>query len=174
MPHLTVQSPVGPLSLVEEDGRLTRLDWRAAEGGKETPLLVEARAQLSAYFAGKLRRFDLPLGLAGSPHQQQVWQAMQRIPFGQTRSYGEVASELGSGPRAVGTACGRNPIAIVVPCHRILGSGRTIGGYSGGAGLATKRFLLALEGATIAGREGLSPWQRNATPMAGAAAATAS
>ena len=146
MPHLTVQSPVGSLSLVEEDGHLTRLDWRPAEGSEETPLLVEARKQLAAYFAGKLKRFDLPLALNGTRHQQQVWLAMQGIPYGQTRSYSEVAHEIGSGPRAVGTACGRNRIAIIVPCHRILGtSNNGIGGYSGGEGLTTKRFLLQLE-----------------------------
>ena len=151
MPHLTVASPVGPLSLVEEDGALTQLDWRPAEGGTETPLLSEARNQLAAYFAGRLKRFDLPLALAGTPHQRAVWAAMQRIPYGQTRSYGEIAHEVGSGPRAVGTACARNPIAIIVPCHRILGtSNNGLGGYSGGEGLATKRFLLRLEQARLA------------------------
>src|SRR5437879_367434 len=123
MPHLTVDSPVGPLSVVEDEACLVRLDWRRAEGGEETPLLVEARAQLAAYFAGKLKRFDLPLHLAGSLHHRNVWQAMQAIPYGQTRSYGEIAHEIGSGPRAVGMACGANPIAIIVPCHRILASG---------------------------------------------------
>jgi methylated-DNA-[protein]-cysteine S-methyltransferase len=151
MPHLTVPSPVGPLSLVEEDGALTQLDWRAAEWSTETPVLSEARHQLAAYFAGKLTRFDLPLALAGTPHQRAVWAAMQRIPYGQTRSYGEIAHEVGSGPRAVGTACARNPIAIIVPCHRILGtSNNGLGGYSGGEGLATKRFLLRLEQARLA------------------------
>ena len=151
MPHLTVASPVGPLSLVEEDGALTQLDWRPAEGGTETPLLSEARNQLAAYFAGRLKRFDLPLALAGTPHQRAVWAAMKRIPYGQTRSYGEIAHEVGSGPRAVGTACGRNPIAIIVPCHRILGtSNHGLGGYSGGEGLATKRFLLTLEQKALA------------------------
>ena len=149
MPHLTVPSPVGPLSLVEDNGCLIRLDWRAAAGGEETPLLVEARAQLAAYFAGKLRTFDLPLALAGSRHQQQVWQAMQRIPYGQTRSYGEVASELGSAPRAVGGACGRNPLPILIPCHRVVASAGKLGGYSGGEGAETKRRLLQLEHALL-------------------------
>jgi methylated-DNA-[protein]-cysteine S-methyltransferase len=150
MPLLTVPSPVGPLILAEQDGCLTRLDWRASNESDETPLLREARAQLAAYFAGRLRRFDLPLALGGTPHQRRVWQAMQRIPFGQTRSYGEIASEVDSAPRAVGGACGKNPVAIIVPCHRILGGGKGIGGYSGGEGRATKRFLLALEGASVA------------------------
>jgi methylated-DNA-[protein]-cysteine S-methyltransferase len=128
MPHLTVASPVGPLSLVEEDGTLTQLDWRPAEGGTETPLLREARNQLAAYFAGKLTRFDLPLALAGTPHQRAVWAAMQRIPYGQTRSYGEIAHEVGSGPRAVGTACGRNPVAS--SCRVTASSARAIRGLA--------------------------------------------
>jgi methylated-DNA-[protein]-cysteine S-methyltransferase len=150
MPLLTIPSPVGPLTLTEERGRLARLDWRASNEGEETPLLIETRAQLAAYFAGRLRRFDVPLALGGTPHQQRVWDAMQRIPFGQTRSYGEIASEIDSAPRAVGGACGRNPVAIIVPCHRILGGGKGIGGYSGGEGIATKRFLLTIEGASVA------------------------
>jgi methylated-DNA-[protein]-cysteine S-methyltransferase len=145
MPALTVPSPVGRLTLTEQNGRLTQLGWYATDRGDETPLLIEARQQLAEYFAGRLRGFDLPLELNGTPFCQGVWQAMQRIPFGETRSYGEIAHETGSAPRAVGGACGKNPIAIIVPCHRILGSGRGIGGYSGGEGLATKQFLLSLE-----------------------------
>jgi methylated-DNA-[protein]-cysteine S-methyltransferase len=150
MPEITVPSPLGPLTLAEADGAITRLDWRAARRNQETPLLREARRQLLAYFAGKLRAFDLPLALAGSPFQQRVWRAMQRIPYGETRSYGELAHETDSGPRAVGTACGSNPIAIIVPCHRVLAAGRRIGGYSGGAGIETKRRLLELEQAPTA------------------------
>lgn len=145
MPQIMISSPLGPLTLAEEGGRLTRLDWAASETSEETPLLLEARQQLAAYFAGRLKQFDLPVRLAGTPFRQRVWQAMQRIPYGETRSYGEIAHELGSAPRAVGGACGRNPIAIIVPCHRILGAGRGIGGYSGGGGIATKQFLLELE-----------------------------
>jgi methylated-DNA-[protein]-cysteine S-methyltransferase len=145
MPVLTVPSPVGLLTLAEQNGRLTQLGWYAATESEETPLLVEARSQLQAYFAGRLRYFDLPLALNGTPFCQRVWQAMQRIPYGETRSYGEIAHETSSAPRAVGGACGKNPIAIIVPCHRILGAGRGIGGYSGGAGLATKQILLSLE-----------------------------
>jgi methylated-DNA-[protein]-cysteine S-methyltransferase len=145
MPVLTVPTPVGRLSLIEQNGRLTQLGWSGTDAVDETPLLVEARRQLAAYFAGRLRKFDLPLELDGSPFCRSVWQAMQRIPYGETRSYGEIAHETSSAPRAVGGACAKNPIAIIVPCHRILGSGRGIGGYSGGEGLATKQFLLSLE-----------------------------
>ena len=155
MPEITVQSPLGPLTLAEADGCLARLDWRAARRNDETPLLREARRQLQAYFAGKLRAFDLPLALAGSPFQLRVWQAMQRIPYGETRSYGELAHETDSGPRAVGYACGSNPIAVIVPCHRVLAAGKRIGGYSGGEGIATKRRLLELEKAPTAARREL-------------------
>ena len=154
MPEITVPSPLGPLTLAETDGCITRLDWHAARRSDETKLLREARRQLQAYFAGKLRHFDLPLSLGGSPFQQRVWQAMQRIPYGETRSYGELAHETDSGPRAVGYACGSNPVAIIVPCHRVLAAGKRIGGYSGGAGIASKRVLLEIENASVViGRE---------------------
>jgi methylated-DNA-[protein]-cysteine S-methyltransferase len=150
MPHLTITSPVGALTLTEEKERLVGLDWSRIPGGEETPLLREARRQLEAYFAGRLRTFGLPLALAGTPFRRGVWAAMQRIPYGETRSYGELALELGSAPRAIGGACGKNPIAIIVPCHRILASGRRLGGYSGGSGGASKRIILTLEGAALA------------------------
>jgi methylated-DNA-[protein]-cysteine S-methyltransferase len=157
MPEITVLSPLGPITLVEAGGCITRLDWRAARRNDESKLLREARRQLLAYFAGRLRQFDLPLALAGSPFQQRVWQAMQRIPYGQTRSYGELAHETDSGPRPVGYACGTNPVAIIVPCHRVLAAGKRIGGYSGGAGIETKRLLLELEKAPAAAPRKLSP-----------------
>jgi len=109
-------------------------------------LLDEAARQLQAYFEGKLSHFDLPLAPAGSPFENRVWTEMQQIPYGETRCYGDLAAAIGSAPRAVGGACGRNPIPIVVPCHR--GLAKTgMGGYSGQGGLDTKRALLRLEGA---------------------------
>jgi methylated-DNA-[protein]-cysteine S-methyltransferase len=166
MSEIAVQSPLGPLTLAEAEGCITRLDWRTAVRAEETPLLREARRQLAAYFAGKLRMFDLPLALHGSPFQQSVWRAMQRIPYGTTRSYGELAHETDSAPRAVGGACGRNPIAIIVPCHRVLAAGQRIGGYSGGKGIATKRRLLELEGAAAVARRELPLFQGHATSPA--------
>jgi len=147
----TVQSPVGPLTLTERDGAIVEVTWRARVGAKThaSPLLDEARQQLAAYFARKLMRFDLPLAPAGSEFQQQVWQAMLRIPFGATKTYGEIATALGANARAVGGACGSNPIPVIIPCHRIVGAGDTLGGYSGAGGAATKRFLLTLEGALL-------------------------
>lgn len=144
---LCLDSPLGPLTLTEEDDALTALDWRREPADEESPLLAEAARQLRAYFAGTLRTFDLPLAPRGTAHQHAVWRTMQTIPFGATMSYGALAVAIGSSPRAVGTACGRNPIPIIIPCHRVLAADDRIGGYSGAGGLATKRFLLALEGA---------------------------
>ena len=112
----------------------------------KTPLLSEAARQLDAYFAGGRTDFDLPLAAAGTVFDRRVWAAMRAIPYGETRTYGDLAHLTDSGPRAVGRACGRNPIPIIVPCHRILARGG-LGGYSGAGGLATKTRLLALEGA---------------------------
>ncbi|HVH76310.1 MAG TPA: methylated-DNA--[protein]-cysteine S-methyltransferase [Stellaceae bacterium] len=147
MTHLlTVGSPVGALTITEEAGAIAAIGWGGARHQDRTALLAEAERQLIAYFAGKLRHFDLPLAPQGSRFDLVVWRAMQQIPYGETRSYGELAHAVGSAPRAVGGACGRNPIPIVVPCHRVL-SRAGLGGYSGAGGLATKTALLALEGA---------------------------
>ena len=128
------------------------LDWAGAAmpGGDSDPLLIRAEDQLAAYFAGTPDDFDLPLSPAGTAHDQAVWREMRAIPRGATRTYGEIARSIGSAPRAVGTACGRNPIPVIIPCHRILAAGGGIGGYSGAGGTATKRRLLALEGALLA------------------------
>jgi methylated-DNA-[protein]-cysteine S-methyltransferase len=152
MPFSTaIDSPVGRLVVTASEDKIVAIGWNGDAAGAETPLLAEARHQLEAYFAGRLTRFDLPLAPAGSAFEQQVWAAMRRIPFGETRRYGELAMETGSAPRAVGRACGRNPIPIVIPCHRILARGG-LGGYSGGAGLPTKRLLLALEAGALPGQ----------------------
>ena len=145
MPHLSFFSPVGELTVIEEDDALVALEWGRAPGGTETELLKETKRQLDAYFARKLKRFTLPLLMKGSVFQRGVWDRMIHIPYGETLTYGMVARELDSGPRAVGMACGTNPIPIIVPCHRILGS-TGLGGYSGGTGFETKRALLRLEG----------------------------
>ncbi|HTV90820.1 MAG TPA: methylated-DNA--[protein]-cysteine S-methyltransferase [Stellaceae bacterium] len=148
MPSLSMPSPVGTLTLEEEDDHIIAIRWTGetpAPPGNGSPLLAEAARQLRRYFAGELKQFDLPLMPAGSPFEARVWQAMQQIPFGETRSYGDLAAGVGSSPRAVGGACGKNPIPIVIPCHRVLAKSG-IGGYSGSGGLVTKQRLLALEG----------------------------
>jgi methylated-DNA-[protein]-cysteine S-methyltransferase len=146
MPSLSIPSPVGQLTIDENDGAIVAIRWADAPAGNGSPLLSEAARQLAAYFEGALHRFDLPLAPAGTSFEARVWVAMQAIPYGETRCYGDLAEAVGSAPRAVGRACGKNPIPIVIPCHRVLAKGG-LGGYSGEDGLATKQRLLALEGA---------------------------
>jgi len=151
MPQLSLHSPVGDITVSEEEGAIVAIDWGWGRDQAETPLLRRARRELLAYFDGKRTEFDLPLAPAGTPYQRRVWEALRRIPYGQTRSYAELARALRSGPRAVGSANGRNPIPIIIPCHRVIGADGALGGYSGDGGVETKRYLLALEGARLAG-----------------------
>jgi methylated-DNA-[protein]-cysteine S-methyltransferase len=142
-----VGSPVGRLRLVERGGALAALEWTDdAPSTPATALLRRAAEQLAEYFAGRRRGFDLPLAPEGTAHQKRVWTAMCAIPHGATGTYGDLARAIGSSARAVGTACGKNPIPVIVPCHRIVAAGGGIGGYSGRGGLETKRVLLAIEG----------------------------
>ena len=151
--HTVVDSPVGPLTLVATNGALTglymdqqrHLPPAGTFGAPDATLFTEAIAQLQAYFAGQRSEFTLPLALAGTPFQQRVWTALQDVPFGQTISYGQLAARIGQpgAARAVGLANGRNPVSIVVPCHRVVGSTGRLTGYGGG--LQRKQYLLALE-----------------------------
>jgi methylated-DNA-[protein]-cysteine S-methyltransferase len=149
MPEITVPSPLGLLALQEENGALVALHWRRARKEEPTALLQRAAEQLAEYFAKTRREFDLPLRPAGSVFERAVWDAMLRIPYGQTRSYGELANEIGGAARAVGAACGTNPLPILIPCHRVLAGGGRLGGYSGKGGGETKTVLLTLEGALL-------------------------
>lgn len=147
-----IDSPVGRLALEAEGDALCTVRWTGGgERALDTPsaVLKEATRQLTRYFERRLTRFDLPLLQRGTAFQKQVWALMSDIPYGETATYGGMAMALGSGPRAVGMACGRNPLPIVVPCHRVLASGGKEGGFSGGRGLPTKRQLLALEGVVL-------------------------
>ena len=146
MTSLSMPSPIGQLTIDEADHAIIAIRWADAPAGNGSKLLAEAARQLTAYFDGRLNRFDLPLAPAGSPFEARVWSAMQTIPYGETRCYGDLAQAVGSAARAIGRACGRNPIPIVIPCHRVLAKGG-LGGYSGDGGLKTKTWLLALEGA---------------------------
>ena len=145
---VVVQSPVGDLTLTEENSALTGLYFgrRSLEGEEGlTALLERAFQQLEEYFAGKRKQFDLPLSLRGTEFQRQVWAALRDIPYGETRSYGQIAQAVGrpKAVRAVGMANHRNPISIIVPCHRVVGADGSLTGYGGG--LENKKFLLALE-----------------------------
>lgn len=143
-----ISSPIGDLTLTEEEGALTGLYFgRLSRPGEEGPtaLLEETARQLREYFAGQRREFDLPLRLRGTAFQMQVWKALQAIPYGEVRTYGEIARAIGKPKacRAVGMANHKNPISIIVPCHRVVGAGGSLTGYGGG--LENKRFLLELE-----------------------------
>lgn len=148
--HLSFNSPIGPLTVFAEADALIVIEAGQVPGsGNDEPLLIEARHQLDAYFDGKLTDFDLPLNPDGTQRQIEIWTAMAKIPYGQTQTYGELAKDVGSVARAVGGACGANPLPIVLPCHRVLGANDAIGGYSFADGADTKRQLLALEGVRL-------------------------
>ena len=144
-----IDTPIGVLTIEIAEDALTLLDFgahgEALPGAQSRGLAGETARQLDAYFKGKLKQFDLPLRAEGTPFRQKVWRALCAVPYGQTRSYGEIASDVDSAPRAGGGAGGANPIAIVVPCHRIVGASGWIGGFSGGDGCATKHLLLEHE-----------------------------
>jgi methylated-DNA-[protein]-cysteine S-methyltransferase len=150
--YRTMDSPVGVLTLAGTDDRLQHLrmteqtyepdrDGWTFDGGA----FAEAVAQLEKYFAGDLRQFDLDLDLVGTPFQRRIWEALTTIPYGETRSYGEIARHIGApnASRAVGMANGHNPISIIVPCHRVIGANGNLTGYGGG--LERKRTLLGME-----------------------------
>ncbi|MDL4816666.1 methylated-DNA--[protein]-cysteine S-methyltransferase [Actinomadura opuntiae] len=157
--HVVVDSPVGPLTLVAIDGALSGLymveqrhrppqETFGAPGDPGAEPFAATTEQLAAYFAGELTEFDLPLALRGTPFQGRVWAALQEIPYGETTTYGELAVELGqpTASRAVGLANGKNPVGLIVPCHRVVGSTGSLTGYGGG--LDRKRYLLDFERST--------------------------
>lgn len=154
--HTVIDSPYGLLTLVATDGALSGLYMtdqrhRPAEdtfGDRDPAPFDAAISQLDAYFAGDLKEFDVPLRLDGTPFQRSVWQQLLEIPYGQTRTYGELAAVLGkpAASRAVGLANGKNPVSVIVPCHRVIGANGGLTGYGGG--LDRKQRLLAFESGT--------------------------
>ena len=151
-------TPVGRLQVTTQDDAIVSVSWASPGPGSlpgitDEPLLQDACDQLQAYFEGDLTQFNLPLAPEGSAFRQRVWTMMAQIPFGQTLTYGAMARSLGTAARAVGGACGANPVPIIIPCHRVIASAGP-GGYSGGdatlGGLPTKHWLLAHEGVTLA------------------------
>jgi len=153
--YKTMQSPVGELKLVAGDKGLAAILWEndnprrvplnSLTENKNHPVLRETERQLKDYFAGKLKSFSLRLDFAGTDFQKKVWKALLTIPFGETRSYGQIAKQIGDpkAARAVGAANGRNPISIIAPCHRVIGSNGKLTGFAGG--LKTKAHLLGIE-----------------------------
>ena len=144
MPQLSFHSPLGALTLSEEDGALVAVDWGFGRDQVPTPLLQRARDQVQAYFDGTLRHFDLPLAPQGTSFRLRVWQKLRSIPYGCTISYGELVAQVGGSARAIGGANGANPLPIIIPCHRVVAR-KGVGGYSGGEGVSTKQWLLAHE-----------------------------
>jgi methylated-DNA-[protein]-cysteine S-methyltransferase len=157
MLYTTTESPIGELLLVGDGHALHRLDMR--EGKRPVAIdpawkrddgaFAEVSGQLAEYFDGVRRAFNVPLALAGNPFELRVWEELREIPYGHTASYGQIAKRIGepSAPRAVGLANGRNPIAVIVPCHRVIGSDGSLTGYGGG--LERKRLLLDLEAGVL-------------------------
>ncbi len=148
MKALLCETPIGLLQIVEDDSAITQIrlaDNSFSREAEETPLLLEAKRQLTEYFSGKRKNFDLPLAPKGTPFQQKVWTALQTIPYGETRSYQQIAEQIGSPKacRAVGLANNKNPIILASPCHRVIGADGQLVGYAGGIWIKEK--LLALE-----------------------------
>ena len=142
--RVALTGPLGPMTITAQDGVITGLAW-CNDPGDACDLLVEASRQLTAYFDRRLTQFDLPLDF-GAGFQRQVRRAMAAIPYGYTRTYGDLSREIGVPAQAVGQACGANAIPVLIPCHRVLGA-TTLGGFSAKGGVESKVFLLRLEGA---------------------------
>ncbi|MGK2857927.1 MAG: methylated-DNA--[protein]-cysteine S-methyltransferase [Thermoanaerobaculia bacterium] len=153
MRYVTMGTPMGRICIVANEEGITALQFESerrpfppVDAMEDAAALAGAAAQLREYFAGERTTFDLPLAPEGTAFQRRVWDALREIPYGETRSYGEIAARVGApaASRAVGAANGRNPIAVVIPCHRVIGANGSLTGYAGGVGI--KRALLALEG----------------------------
>jgi methylated-DNA-[protein]-cysteine S-methyltransferase len=147
VPQLSLHTPVGDITVFEEDGAIVSLDWGWVREQASSAVLDRGQQQIEAYFDGELTEFDLPLAPTGTAYRQGVWRALCEIPYGETRSYLDIARKVGGSARSVGQANGHNPIPLIIPCHRVVAATH-IGGYSGGEGLLTKRWLLALESPT--------------------------
>lgn len=147
MPIIAVDTQFGRIGIEEQDGAITRTLWDGVPSGQPTALLQEAARQLIEYDQGTRTQFDLPFRVDGSAFQQAVCAAMSAIPFGETRTYGEIAKDLGQSAQAVGSACGGNPVPILIPCHRVMGANGKLTGFSGKGGVETKVALLRHEGA---------------------------
>ena len=142
----SVETQFGTLCLVEESGAIVKLDWGVSGATDPSEVLDHAEVQMLAYNFGELEQFDLPLYVKGTAFQREVCDAISAIPFGYTRTCGEIAKDLGVPAQAVGQACGGNPIAIIIPCHRVMGA-KGLTGFSGAGGVETKVSLLRHEGA---------------------------
>lgn len=145
----TTNSPLGPITVFAEADNIIALEFGSVPENKSSPLLEDAVLQLASYFKGDHKHFSIPIGATGTNFQKTVWSFLIKIPYGSTLSYGDIARDLGSSPRAIGGACGKNPISIIIPCHRVLAANLKIGGYSSEGGILTKAALLRIEGITL-------------------------
>jgi methylated-DNA-[protein]-cysteine S-methyltransferase len=143
---LNINTPVGTLSLWSSGEAIIKVSWQENDTGAiiddPDPVCSEAAREITAYFARTLRNFCVTTSIKGSSLQISVWDAMTKIPFGSVLTYGDIARSIGSEPQAVGTACGQNPIPVIIPCHRIVGAAGKLVGFSGGKGIETKAYLL--------------------------------
>jgi methylated-DNA-[protein]-cysteine S-methyltransferase len=146
MANQSINTPVGIISVFEQDGTIIAVEWGRVPDGAENDLTREAIKQLRAYFDGDLTNFDLPLDPPGSQFQKDVCMEMLKIPYGAQWTYGDIARNLGKPAQAVGGGCGRNPIPIIIPCHRVVAANGSMTGFSGGEGVETKVWLLQHEG----------------------------
>ena len=144
MSQISMHAPIGDLTISVEDNIIVSLDWGWAKEQNTNPLLHDAKSQLNDYFDGLRKIFDLPLEPRGTKFQLRVWSMMEQIPYGKTITYGEIAKALGSSARAVGMACGANPIPVIIPCHRVVAA-NDMGGYSGDGGIETTTTLFSLD-----------------------------
>lgn len=147
-------TPLGDLTVAQKAGQITRMRWRKgpsqAEGAQtDDPLFQAAESQVREYFAKQRQEFDLPLAPEGTEFQTAVWRALYRIPFGITKTYGDIADEVGGHARAVGVACGANPIPLVIPCHRVMGANGKMTGFSASGGVEDKVALLQIESGVL-------------------------
>ena len=147
MDMASLSTPFGDLCLHADGEAILRVTWEAVDAPAPSPLLAEGLRQLAAYCSGSRETFDVPIRVRGGPLQQAVCAAMAAIPFGETRTYGEIAKEVGASAQAVGQACGGNPLPILIPCHRVMGAGGKLTGFSGAGGVEIKVALLRKEGA---------------------------
>ena len=145
----TLNSPLGPITLFAESDNIVALEFGSVLTYRSSPLLEVAISQLRAYFNGSLKNFNLPLKASGTDFQKSVWNSLLEIQYGSSSSYGDIAINVNSSPRAVGGACGKNPIPIIIPCHRVLATNSKVGGFRGDGGIRAKIALLHIEGINI-------------------------
>ena len=142
---LSMSSSVGWITLFEKSNKIIALEWGQVKIQTESPLLKAAKNEIIEYFNNKRKKFSIPLNPTGTSFQKSVWAIIAKIPYGQTRTYSEIANQINSAPRPIGGACGKNPIPILIPCHRVIGTNNKLTGFSGGFGVQTKQSLIKLE-----------------------------